>query len=284
MNGPIIINGRAIAQTLRQGISQEIIESSVIPGLAIIQVGDNPATNLYVKNKQKACEEIGVRFWKYHFPFTTSPSLVQQCIEILNKDSNVHGILLQLPLPPSYHSQKLIDCISPEKDVDGLTTTSVGRLWNGQPGFIPCTPAGCLDLLKRHIPLLKGKIVTILGRSSIVGRPLSCLLSRENATVIMTHSQTVHPEIFCQQSDIVIAAVGKPRLVQSSWIKPGAVIIDVGINRVKNEQQKISIQGDVDFNGVFSICKAITPVPGGVGPMTITYLLKNVLKAAQMRR
>jgi methylenetetrahydrofolate dehydrogenase (NADP+)/methenyltetrahydrofolate cyclohydrolase len=276
-----VIDGRHHAANIYEKLRSRLTTASFTPGLAVIRVGDNPASVIYIKAKKKACLDVGFTFEEYVLPPVASYEEVSVLINRLNEARHIHGILLQLPLPEHLDPSVLINQIAPEKDVDGLTDINMGRLWNGQPLFIPCTPRGCLSLLRSVSPHLQGSHAVILGRSRIVGRPLQSVLALENCTTTLIHSHTVNPKSLCQQADIVIAAVGQPHLVNDAWIKPGAIVIDVGINRYTREDGSLGITGDVDFEKVAPLASAITPVPGGVGPMTIASLLENVFEAAQ---
>ena len=277
-----IIDGKSIADNIRAEIAthtKALGAMNVIAGLAVIQVGDNPNSMIYVANKIKAAKEVGIHsfVFKLDEPTTTKHLIVK--IEHLNNDPKIHGILVQLPLPSYVNTQEVLNTISPAKDVDGVTTENIGRLVTKQDGLVPCTPQGCLILLKSVIPDLTGLDAVVIGRSNIVGRPMSNMLINENCTVTLTHSYTKNIEEICRQADIIVVAIGVPKLIKSSWIKPGAVVIDVGINRINN-----MLIGDVDFAEILTKVRAITPVPKGVGPMTIACLLKNTIKATMQQR
>ncbi len=286
----IIIDGKKCSEEIRNELKQkteELIKSKGIkPGLALLLVGDNPASALYVKNKAKACEEIGYNSVIVELPEDTSEKTVLNYIEKWNKDESIHGILVQLPLPKQINEQKVILSILPEKDVDGFHPINMGRLVLGLPGFIPCTPAGIQYLLNKYEIPLKGKHVVVVGRSNIVGKPIANLLyqknSKANAIVTICHTATNDITYYTRQADVLIAAVGVPRLIKSESIKDGATIIDVGINRIKDASTKTGYRlvGDVDYNDVYNKIHAITPVPGGVGPMTIAMLLRNTYLSA----
>ncbi|NMA60347.1 MAG: bifunctional methylenetetrahydrofolate dehydrogenase/methenyltetrahydrofolate cyclohydrolase FolD [Firmicutes bacterium] len=273
-----IIDGKAIAKEIRGDLAKQVAELTKEgrqPGLAVVLVGDDPASAVYVRSKKRACEEVGINSLVHRLPQETTQKELLALIEELNQDPKIHGILVQLPLPDGLDEEIVINAISPKKDVDGFHPINVGNLHIGQEGFVPCTPAGVVELVKRTGVSIAGKNVVVLGRSNIVGKPVASLFLRENATVTICHSRTKDVAAECRRADILIAAVGRPKLVQQDWVKPGAVVIDVGINRVDGE-----IVGDVDFEQVKKVAEAITPVPGGVGPMTIAMLLKATVEAA----
>lgn len=273
-----IIDGKAIAKEIRGDLAKQVAELTKEgrqPGLAVVLVGDDPASAVYVRSKKRACEEVGINSLVHRLPEETTQEELLALIEELNQDSRIHGILVQLPLPDGLDEEIVINAISPKKDVDGFHPINVGNLHIGQEGFVPCTPAGVVELVKRTGVSIAGKNVVVLGRSNIVGKPVASLFLRENATVTICHSRTKDVAAECRRADILIAAVGRPKLVQQDWVKPGAVVVDVGINRVDGE-----IVGDVDFEQVKKVAEAITPVPGGVGPMTIAMLLKATVEAA----
>lgn len=273
-----IIDGKAIAQEIRAELAQKVAELSKKgnqPGLAVVLVGENPASQVYVRMKKRACEEIGVYSAVHRLPAETTQEELLRLVEELNEDPKIHGVLVQLPLPGGLDETEVINRISPDKDVDGFHPSNVGKLWIGEEGFVPCTPAGVLELVRRTGVPLSGKNAVVLGRSNIVGKPVASLLLRENATVTVCHSRTKDVAAECARADILIAAVGRPRLVKKDWVKPGAVVIDVGINRLEGK-----LVGDVDYEEVSQVAGAITPVPGGVGPMTIAMLLKATVEAA----
>ena len=273
-----IIDGKAIAQEIRADLAKRVAELTAqgkTPGLHVVLVGDNPASKVYVRNKQRACEEVGINSTVHRLAEDTTREQLLGLIEQLNADSKVHGILVQLPLPAHLDEEEVINAISPEKDVDGFHPSNVGKLYIGTKGLIFCTPAGVLELVKRTGVPIAGQNVVIIGRSNIVGKPAAALFLRENATVTICHSRTKDVAAEARRADILIAAVGRPQLVKKDWVKPGAVVIDVGINRVDG-----GIVGDVDFEEVKEVAGAITPVPGGVGPMTIAMLLKATVEAA----
>ena len=285
-----IIDGKKIAQRLKDTLKIEIEnikeKFELVPGLAVIQVGNVAASSVYVKAKTKAAKEVGIRVFDYHLENNTSQKELLDLIDKLNKNSDVDGILVQLPLPKSFNEQEVLDSISSAKDADGFHPINVGKLSISQKNdenlLIPCTPYGCLLMLKELNIDLVGKNAVVIGRSNIVGKPMAQLLLKESCTVTIVHSKTRNIEEITKQADIVVAAVGRPLMVKRDWIKEGAVVIDVGINRVDHPEKpgKTKLVGDVDYDDVFSIASAITPVPGGVGPMTIACLLKNTVDAA----
>jgi methylenetetrahydrofolate dehydrogenase (NADP+)/methenyltetrahydrofolate cyclohydrolase len=275
-----LIDGKAVAQQVRAEVRQRI-ETWVAgggqrPGLATVLVGDDPASAVYVRNKQKACAEVGIEGFAHDLPADSTQERVVELLSELNADSRVSGILLQLPTPPQVDGSHLTTLIDPAKDVDGLTPVSAGLLAKGLPGLRPCTPLGVIELLKRHDVALEGAEAVIVGRSDLVGRPVGALLLAENATVTTCHSRTRDLDQVCRRADVLIAAVGRPEMVKGSWVKPGATVIDVGINRTD-----AGLVGDVEFSSAVQVAGLITPVPGGVGPMTIAMLLANTLAAAQ---
>ena len=272
----MIIDGKKIAEGLREKLKKEIEFKSklkIAPGLSVILVGEDPASQIYVKNKIKFSKEIGIDSEVIRYPENIQEKIVLDKIIELNKNQKVSGILVQLPLPKHIDKQKVIETILPEKDVDGFHPINVGNLSSGYDSKIPCTPLGCLILLKEVEKNLSGKHVVIIGRSNLNGKPMAQLLLRENCTVTITHSKTKDLKSECNKADIIIAAVGKPKLVKGDWVKKNAIVIDVGINKTIN-----GIVGDVDFDEVVKIAKAVTPVPGGVGPMTIACLLSNTVE------
>ncbi len=271
---PIIIDGKKISTEIKDECKAKV-DAYKAQGIeicmAVIQVGSDPASSVYVNNKKKACEYIGIQSLSYHLEESTTEEELLDLIDTLNKDDKVRGILVQLPLPKSISEDKVLMAISPSKDVDGFHPMSVGNLCIGRKGFLSCTPAGVIELLKRYNIEISGKECVVVGRSNIVGKPMSILLLRENGTVTITHSRTKDLKEVCKRADILIAALGKPKFITEEYIKEGAVVIDVGIHR--NENNKLC--GDVDYDAVAPHCSAITPVPGGVGPMTIAMLMKN---------
>ena len=273
-----IINGKEIAQTIKDEMKEEVRllkEAGKSCCLAVIQVGSDPASSVYVTNKKKACEYIGIDSLSYELPEETTEEELLELIDKLNDDGAVHGILCQLPLPRHIHEKTVLNRISPKKDVDGFHPQNVGALVVGDFGFVSCTPAGIIELLKRSNVEMEGKHCVVIGRSNIVGKPMALLMLRENATVTICHSKTKNLKEICKQADILIVAVGKPLFVTKEFVKEGAVVIDVGIHRDENNK----LCGDVDYKDVEPYVSAITPVPGGVGPMTICMLMKNCLEA-----
>ena len=273
-----IIDGKALAADLRADIARKISGIKTKPGLAVILVGDDPASQVYVGNKIKACKEVGIESFEHRMDANVSASKIRDTIRQLNADPKVHGILMQLPLPEhlSKNEDELVQTIAPEKDVDGLTISNVGKLVAGLPGMVPCTPQGALLLIKSVTKDLAGLNAVVIGRSLLFGKPMAQLLLAENCTVTQAHSKTKKLDEVCRGADILVAAVGRPEMVKREWIKPGAIVIDVGINRLDTGK----LTGDVDYNGAAEVAGAITPVPGGVGPMTIACLMANTLKAA----
>jgi methylenetetrahydrofolate dehydrogenase (NADP+)/methenyltetrahydrofolate cyclohydrolase len=279
-----IIDGKAIAADLRGKLAAEVgrlkAAHGLVPGIAVVLVGDNPASNVYVRTKSKAVAEAGMRAFDHKLPAATPEAELLALIAKLNADPAVNGILVQLPLPPQIDAQKVIAAIDPGKDVDGFHPINVGRLASGLPGLVPCTPLGCVLLAKTVHSSLAGLEAVVIGRSNIVGKPVAQLLLQENATVTIAHSKTRDLPGVCRRADVLVAAIGRPEIVRGDWIKPGATVIDVGINRVAGEGGKSKIVGDVAYAEASQIAGAITPVPGGVGPMTIACLLLNTLRAA----
>lgn len=279
MNGAKLISGKEIAAQMREECRKEVEnlrQQGIVPGLAVILVGDDPASQSYVRGKEKAAQEVGVYSHVYRLPAETSQEELLERIGQLNHDPAIHGILVQLPLPAHIDEQAVIFAISPEKDVDGFHPINVGNMQIGADCFLPCTPHGVIHLLKRSGVPIDGAHAVVIGRSNIVGKPMAQLLLRENATVTICHSHTRDLPFFTKQADILIAAVGRPRTITREMVKPGAAVIDVGVNRVNGK-----LVGDCDFAGVQEVAGWITPVPGGVGPMTITMLLYNTVEAAK---
>ncbi|GFI17824.1 bifunctional protein FolD protein [Lachnospiraceae bacterium] len=275
----LLIDGKEISKQIKDELKQKAAElksKGVEVTLAVIQVGDDPASSVYVRNKKKGCEYVGIGSLSYELPGETTQEELLGLIRELNGRGDVNGILVQLPLPEHIDEDTVIRAIDPAKDVDGFHPQSVGALCIGQPGFVSCTPAGIIQLLKRSGVEIEGKECVILGRSNIVGKPMALLMLRENATVTIAHSRTKNLKEVTGRADILIAAVGKPKMVTRDYVKKGAVVIDVGINRDENNK----LCGDVDFADVEPVCSAITPVPGGVGPMTIAMLLNNCIESA----
>lgn len=274
-----IIDGKRISTEVKDECKERIKTEGLDITLAVIQVGNDPASTVYVGNKKKACDYIGIHSLSYELPETITEEELLQLVEKLNADDKVHGILVQLPLPKHIEEDKVIKTISPKKDVDGFHPQSVGALSIGQPGFVSCTPAGIIQLLKRSGIEIEGKECVIVGRSNIVGKPMALLMLRENATVTVCHSRTKDLKEVTKRADILIVAIGKPKFITAEYVKEGAVVIDVGIHR--NEDNKLC--GDVDFDDVEPLASAITPVPGGVGPMTIAMLMNNCVEAKGMQ-
>ncbi len=274
-----IIDGKKISTQIKDELKSRVAglkEKGICPCLAVIQVGSDPASTVYVNNKKKACAYIGIGSRAYELPEETGEQELLQLIDQLNHDPSVHGILVQLPIPDHMDEQKVIMAISPDKDVDGFHPQNVGALNIGRPGFVSCTPAGIIQLLKRSDISIEGKECVVVGRSNIVGKPVSALLLRENGTVTVCHSRTRRLKEVCQRADILVAAIGRPKFFDDSYVKEGAVVIDVGIHRMDNGK----LCGDVDYDKVVSKVAAITPVPGGVGPMTIAMLMNNCVESA----
>jgi methylenetetrahydrofolate dehydrogenase (NADP+)/methenyltetrahydrofolate cyclohydrolase len=274
-----IIDGKAIAASVRAEVKSDIEASGLRPGLATVLVGDDPASAIYVAGKIRACEEVGIASFHHQLPADASEQELVTLIGELNEEPDVSGILLQLPVPDHLDGPTLTALIDPDKDVDGLTPISAGHLVQNRPGLRPCTPAGCLELLDRYEVELEGAEAVVLGRSDLVGKPISSMLLHRNATVTTCHSRTRDLPAACRRADVLIAAVGQPRMVQGDWIKPGATVIDVGINRTV-----AGLVGDVDFAAASERAGLITPVPGGVGPMTIAMLVRNTVTAAARAR
>jgi methylenetetrahydrofolate dehydrogenase (NADP+)/methenyltetrahydrofolate cyclohydrolase len=277
-----IIDGKAFAETLRASIAQEVARLPFKPGLAVVLVGDDPASKVYVANKARQTVEAGMASFEHRLPADTRQEDLLALVRALNADDVVHGILVQLPLPKHLDSDAIIAAISPAKDVDGLTIANAGLLASGLPGLVPCTPLGCLLLLQDRLGDLTGLNAVVIGRSNLVGKPIAQLLLQQNCTVTIAHSRSRDLPGLCAQADILVAAVGRPEMVKAAWIKPGATVIDVGINRVPGlAPGKTRLVGDVAFAEAAEVAGLITPVPGGVGPMTIACLLRNTLTAAQ---
>ena len=277
-----ILSGRDIASEIRLGLKNDVEKlkgNGVQPGLAVIIVGDEPASRIYVNNKKKACDEIGIRSFEYALPAETSEEEIIELIKTLNCDKNIHGILVPLPLPPHINDEKVLLTIDPDKDVDAFHPVNVGKIMIGNYRFLPCTPAGVIEMIHRTGIDLKGSECVVVGRSNIVGKPMAMLLLHEHATVTVCHSRTKDLKTVCKRADVLVVAVGKPKLIKADFIKPGAVVIDVGTNRMENGK----LCGDVDFEEAKGVASYITPVPGGVGPMTIAMLMKNTEKAAEIK-
>ncbi len=273
-----IIDGKAIAKALKEELADIVSKMAQKPALAVILVGEDPASKVYVRNKIKACEKTGIQSIERRLPEDTTNEAIETTINALNNDDSVDGILLQLPLPAHLDSDRLVQLISPEKDVDGLNLINAGALVAGIEGMVPCTPQGSILLIKSVVKDLSGMEAVVIGRSLLFGKPMAQLLLQENCTVTMAHSRTKNLEEVCSRADILIAAVGCEKMVKASWIKKDAIVIDVGINRMENGK----LCGDVDYDAALGIAGAITPVPGGVGPMTIACLLANTIKAAKL--
>lgn len=276
-----ILDGKALAQKRQQALRAEIQDLCAgfgrPPGLAVLMVGDNPASAVYVRNKEKACQNIGMRSFGQHFPATITQAALEAAIQALNQDPLVDGILVQLPLPPHLDAVKLLLAIDPDKDADGLHPMNLGRLVRGESGLRSCTPAGVMALLAEYNLEIAGKRAVVMGRSILVGKPLALMLLEKNATVTIAHSQTRNLAELARQADILVGAIGKPAFITAEMVKPGAVVLDVGINRIELSDGKGKIVGDVDFEAVAAIASYITPVPGGIGPMTVAMLLQNTV-------
>ena len=292
MTDPKIIDGKAFAEKIRARVARQAAaleaEHALVPGLAAVLVGNDPASEVYVRSKAKATREAGMSSFEHRLPASTDEAALLELVRLLNADPAVHGILVQLPLPKQIREAAVIDALDPAKDIDGFHVVNAGRLATGGEGMVPCTPLGCLMLLKDRVGDLAGKRAIVLGRSNIVGKPMAQLLLRESCTVTIAHSRTRDLAAECRRAEIVVAAVGKPEMVRGDWIAPGAVVIDVGINRIPaptaENPGKTRLVGDVAFAEVLPKAGAITPVPGGIGPMTIACLLANTLVAACRQR
>ncbi len=285
--GARIIDGKARAARIRENVAEAVARlgtgHGLTPGLAVVLVGEDPASQVYVRNKARQTVEVGMRSFEHRLPAETDEAELLDLVARLNADPAVHGILVQLPLPPHIDATRVIDAINPDKDVDGFHVVNAGRLMVGLDGMVPCTPLGCLVLIRDVMSDISGAEAVVVGRSNIVGKPMGQLLLRENATVTIAHSRTRDLPDVCRRADILVAAVGRPEMIRSDWIKPGAVVIDVGINRVPAPERgagKSRLVGDVAFAEAAEVAGAITPVPGGVGPMTIACLLANTVTAA----
>ena len=278
-----LIDGKSLAETIHTNIASEVEalkqEKNIVPGLAVILIGDDPASHAYVKMKAKACEKVGFYSITHHMPDTISQNEIIETIEMINKNPRIDGILVQLPLPKHVDTEKILEVIDPKKDVDGFHAYNVGRLVTNLDSFVACTPLGVMQMFKKYAIDLKGKDVCIVGASNIVGKPMAALLLNANATVTVTHIYTKNLQAHTSRADIVIVGVGVPKLIKEDMIKKDAIVIDIGINRIEDG----TLIGDVDFEKVSPKCSYITPVPGGVGPMTIAMLLSNTLKAAKGR-
>ena len=278
-----IIDGKAVSAAVKDEVKEQVAalkKDGGVPCLAVVLVGDDPASKVYVRNKKRACEYCGIKSLEYILDKTASEQQLLDLIDVLNNEPTVHGILVQLPLPPHINEQKIINAISEQKDVDAFHPANVGRLMTGNPDFLPCTPAGVMEMLKKYNIETAGKDCVIIGRSNIVGKPLAMLMLMANSTVTVCHSKTKNLKEKCLSADILIAAIGKPKFVTADMVKDGAVVIDVGINRTEDGK----LCGDVDFDEVSKKASYITPVPGGVGPMTIATLMKNTLTAYKLKK
>jgi methylenetetrahydrofolate dehydrogenase (NADP+) / methenyltetrahydrofolate cyclohydrolase len=283
-----IIDGKEFAAGLRARVARQVAaldaQHGFKPGLAVVLVGEDPASQVYVRSKGKQTHEAGMNSFEHRLPATTGQAELLALVDRLNRDPAVNGILVQLPLPKQIDEQAIINAIDPDKDVDGFHVVNAGRLATGGDGLVPCTPLGCLLLLKHRLGSLEGKRAIVVGRSNIVGKPMAQLLIRESCTVTVAHSRTRDLPGECRRADIVVAAVGRPEMIRGDWIQPGAAVIDVGINRVEGKDGKSRLVGDVAFDEAVAHAGAITPVPGGVGPMTIACLLQNTLTATCRQR
>lgn len=275
-----IIDGKAISAAVKEQVRGEIARDKLTVGLAVVIVGDDPASRVYVNNKKKACEFCGIKSYEYALPAETTQDELLELVDTLNADKNVNGILVQLPLPKHLDEKAVIERISPNKDVDAFHESNVGRIMIGNYSFLPCTPAGCMELIHSTGIEVAGKECVVIGRSNIVGKPMAMLLLHENGTVTICHSKTRDLAEVCRRADILVAAVGRPNFVTADMVKPGAVVIDVGINRLENGK----LCGDVKFDEVSEVAGWITPVPGGVGPMTIAMLMRNTVTAARIQK
>lgn len=277
-----IIDGKAVSAQLKEQIKQQVTElkaQGVTPGLAVVIVGNNPASRIYVNNKKKTCEELGMYSREYALEEDTTQQQLMELVERLNNDKQIHGILVQLPLPKHLDEHAVIEAISPLKDVDAFHASNVGKIMIGEYNFLPCTPAGCMELIRSTGESVEGKECVVIGRSNIVGKPMAMLLLHANGTVTICHSRTKNLQQICSRADILVAAVGKAKFVTADMVKEGAIVIDVGMNRDENGK----LCGDVDFENVSPKASYITPVPGGVGPMTIATLMQNTLMAAKVQ-
>ncbi|MBC6497469.1 MAG: bifunctional methylenetetrahydrofolate dehydrogenase/methenyltetrahydrofolate cyclohydrolase FolD [Alphaproteobacteria bacterium GM7ARS4] len=283
-----IIDGLAYAASLRSRIKEETEhlhkKHEVTFGLSVVLVGEDPASQVYVRSKVRQTKEVGMRSFQHVLPATITEEDLLAHVHRLNNDTRVDGILVQLPLPAHIDEAKVLEAIAPEKDVDGFHASNVGALWSGLDGVAPCTPLGCVLLLKHYVKRLSGQHAVIVGRSNIVGKPIAALLLKEHCTVTIAHSRTRALDSLCQEADILVAAVGIPHMIKGDWVKKGASVIDVGINRIKKDDGKTTLVGDVDFEQASARASFITPVPGGVGPMTIACLLLNTLNAGKKRQ
>ncbi len=283
-----LLDGKALAQKMQAQLAEQVqalqVQRGRPPGLAVLMVGDNPASATYVRNKERACASVGIASFGKHFPADTPQAELEAVIQSLNQDDRVDGILVQLPLPDHLNAVTLLNQILPEKDADGLHPTNLGRLVRGEPGLRSCTPAGVMRLLQEYEIDPKGKQAVVIGRSILVGKPQALLLLEANATVTIAHSKTPDLDAIARTADILIVAVGRPLLITAGHVKPGAVVVDVGMNRILDDTGKERLVGDVDFKSVQSVASFLTPVPGGVGPMTVTMLLQNTVQSYLERR
>ena len=284
---PYLLNGKALAQKIQLELKEKVAnlmpKLGRPPGLAVLMVGDNPASAVYVRNKEKACQKVGIASMGQHFAADTSQAELEAAIKNLNQDERVDGILVQLPLPSHLDSISLLRCIDPNKDADGLHQVNLGKLVRSESGLRSCTPAGVMRLLAEYDIAIAGKKAVVIGRSILVGKPVALMLLEQNATVVMAHSRTQDLSAVCREADILVAAVGKPEMITRDMVKEGAVVIDVGINRVATEAGKSKLVGDVAFDEVAAIASYITPVPGGIGPMTVTMLLSNTVQSYEQK-
>jgi methylenetetrahydrofolate dehydrogenase (NADP+)/methenyltetrahydrofolate cyclohydrolase len=282
-SNPCLLDGKALAKKIQLELKEQItqLKSKINrpPGLAVLMVGDNPASAVYVRNKETACQRVGITSLGQHFPETATQEELEQAIARLNQDDRVDGILVQLPLPSHLDSISLLHCIDPDKDADGLHPVNLGRLVRGETGLRSCTPAGVMRLLHEYNLPLEGKHAVVIGRSILVGKPIALMLLEQNATVTMAHSCTLDLGAVCRTADIIVAAVGKPEMITQEMVKPGAIVVDVGINRVDLAEGKSKLVGDVAFASVSKVASYITPVPGGIGPMTVAMLLSNTVES-----
>lgn len=282
-SNPCLLNGKALAKKIQSELQAKIIQLEPKigrpPGLAVIMVGDNPASAVYVRNKEKACQKVGIASMGQHFPEDTTQAELEMAIARLNQDDRVDGILVQLPLPQHLDSIALLHRIDPDKDADGLHPVNLGKLVRSEAGLRSCTPAGVMRLLQEYDIAVEGKKAVVIGRSILVGKPIALMLLEKNATVTIAHSRTQNLAAVCQEADILVAAVGRPEMITQEMIKPGATVIDVGINRVETSEGKSKLVGDVAFDEVSAVASYITPVPGGIGPMTVAMLLSNTVQS-----
>ncbi|HEY9679581.1 MAG TPA: bifunctional methylenetetrahydrofolate dehydrogenase/methenyltetrahydrofolate cyclohydrolase FolD [Drouetiella sp.] len=282
-----VMDGKALAasvrETLKQQVEQFVAQGKRRPGLAVVLVGDDKASALYVKNKTQSCKKVGIESFMHTFPAATDMETLLNCIKTLNESENVDGILVQLPLPKHLSAEEVLAVLDPNKDVDGLTTESMGRLFAGKAGLRPCTPVGVMALLEKYGVDPEGKTAVVIGRSNLVGKPIAMLLQQKNATVTMCHSRTKDLDKICQNADILVVAAGQKEFVKGSWVKPGATVIDVGIHHYQGPNGESVISGDVVYEDSAKVARNITPVPGGVGPMTVAMLLANTITAYERR-